>query len=132
VRALRAWLVRAGALFRTERSERELEAELESHLALHTDDNIRAGMSPAEARRSAVLALGGLERTREEYRDRRGIPAIEALARDLRHAARTLFKNPGFTVAGVVILSLGIGVNSAIPWSVGPSWSTVSSERWLE
>ncbi len=114
MRTLRAWFVRAIGLVGSARSERELEAELESHLQLHTDDNIRAGMPPAEARRNALMALGGIERTREEYRDRRGIPAVEAILRDLRYGARTLAKNPGFTLAGIVILGLGIGVNSAI------------------
>ena len=113
VRALRAWLMRARSL-RSTRSERELEAELESHLQLHTEDNLRAGMAPDEARRRALLALEGSTAREEEYRDRRGIPAVEALARDLRHGARTLLKNPGFTLAGIVILGLGIGVNSAI------------------
>ena len=101
-------------LFGSARAERELTAEIESHLQLHIDDNVRAGMTPAEARRRAVLALGGIDPTKEAYRDRRGVPALETLARDLRYGVRTLIKNPGFALAGVVILGLGIGVNSAI------------------
>ncbi len=95
-------------------SERELSAEIESHLQLHIDDNIRAGMTPAEARRRAVIALGGVEGTKEAYRDRRGLPAFESLVRDVRYGIRTLIKSPGFAIAGIVILGLGIGVNTAI------------------
>ncbi len=100
--------------FAGNRAERELSAELESHLQLHVDDNLRAGMTPAEARRQALLKLGGVESAKEAYRDRRGWPGLESLARDLQYGARTLFKSPGFAVAGIVILGLGIGVNSAI------------------
>ena len=106
--------MRLFGVFGSTRSERELSAEIESHLQLHIDDNLRAGMSPVEARRRAVIALGGVEGTKEAYRDRRGLPAFESLVRDLRYGVRSLFKTPGFAVAGVVILGLGIGVNSAI------------------
>jgi putative ABC transport system permease protein len=114
MKALRAWLLRVVGVVGGGRSDRELSAELESHLQLHVDDNLRAGMTPEEARRRAVLALGGLERTKEEYRDRRGLPALESLVRDLRYGFRTLLKSPGFAAAGILILGLGIGVNSAI------------------
>src|SRR5687767_32877 len=114
MKTMRAWLMRLLGLFGSTQAEHDLSAEIESHLQLHIDDNIRAGMSPQEARRRAVLALGGVERTKEEYRDRRGLPAFESLVRDLRFGLRTLIKSPGFAVAGVIILGLGIGVNSAI------------------
>jgi predicted permease len=114
MKALRASLMRLFGMFASTRAERELSAEIESNLQLHIDDNLRAGMTPQEARRRAVLALGGVERTKEEYRDRRGLPAFESLVRDLRYGARTLIKNPGFALAGVIILGLGIGVNAAI------------------
>jgi predicted permease len=106
--------MRSIGVFGSKRSERELSAEIESHLQLHVDDNMRAGMSPQEARRRAVIALGGVERTKEEYRDRRGLPPLESFVRDLRYGFRALIKSPGFALAGVVILGLGIGVNSAI------------------
>ena len=111
---VRAWVMRVFGMFGTGRSERELSAEIESHLQLHVDDNIRAGMSPQEARRRALISLGGVERTKEEYRDRRGLPAFESFVRDMRHGMRSLIKSPGFAIAGIVILGLGIGVNSAI------------------
>ena len=114
MKVLRALLMRLFGIFGSRRAERELSDEIESHIQLHADDNIRAGMSPAEARRRAVIALGGVEATKEAYRDRRGVPAFESLVRDLRYGARTLVKSPGFAIAGIVILGLGIGVNTAI------------------
>ena len=111
---MRAWWRRVAGVFAGRRAEHELSAELESHLQLHVDDNLRAGMTPIEARRQALVALGGLESTKESYRDRRGLPAVESLLRDLRYGLRTLRKSPGFAAAGIVILGLGIGVNSAI------------------
>ena len=114
MKTLRAWVMRLFGAFGSTRAERELSAEIESHLQLHIDDNIRAGMTPAEARRRAVLALGGVDQAKEQYRDRRGLPAFESLVRDLRYGVRTLIKSPGFALAGVIILGLGIGVNSAI------------------
>ena len=114
MKAVRAWFMRLFGVFGSIKSERELSAEIESHLQLHVDDNIRAGMTPVEARRRAVIALGSVEGTKEAYRDRRGLPAIESLVRDVRYGIRTLIKSPGFAVAGIVILGLGIGVNTAI------------------
>jgi putative ABC transport system permease protein len=114
VKFVRAFLMRLIAVFVSGRSERDLSAELESHLQLHIDDNLKAGMTPPEARRRALIALGGVDQTKEQYRDRRGLPAVESIARDLRYGIRTLRRSPGFTIAAVLILGLGIGVNSAI------------------
>jgi predicted permease len=114
MKSLRAFLMLVFGVFGSTRQERELSAEIESHLQMHVDDNIRAGMTPVEARRRAVIALGGVEGTKEAYRDRRGLPAFESLVRDVRYGVRTLIKSPGFAIAGIVILGLGIGVNTAI------------------
>jgi putative ABC transport system permease protein len=114
LRSLRAWIRRLLGSLPSSRADRELDAELESHLQLHIDDNLRAGMSPVEARRAAMVALGGVAQTAEAYRDRRGVPILASLVGDVRYGVRSLVHRPGFTVAGIVILGLGIGANSAI------------------
>src|SRR5277367_687335 len=79
---MRSFLLRLGNLLRKERLERDLENELASHLELHIADNLRAGMTPEEARRTALLKLGGVEQTKESVRDVRLIPWLDSLRRD--------------------------------------------------
>ena len=114
MRQLRAWLFRLKGLFTKTARERDLTDELESHLQMHIDDNICAGMSPQEARRVAVMKLGGVDQTKEAYRDRAGIPFLESAAQDLRFTLRQLRKNPAFTVTAMMMVALGIGASVAI------------------
>lgn len=92
----------------------ELAAEMESHVQMHIEDGVRAGLAPEEARRRAVLALGGVAQTQENYRDRRGFPALESVIQDVRFGLCLLRKNPGFTAVAVVTLALGLGATTAI------------------
>src|SRR4026209_522475 len=111
---LRAWLLRFKGLFLKDARERELADELESHLQMHIDDNIRAGMSPHEARRVAVMKLGGVDQAKEAYRDRATIPLLESVVQDLRFTLRQLRKNPAFTFTATAMVALGIGASVAI------------------
>jgi predicted permease len=101
-------------LFRTNPHNRELCEELNAHLQLHIEDNLRAGMTPESARKDALLKLGGLEQTKELIRDQRTLPSLDSFLKDLRFAARLLLRKPTFTAVAIFTLALGIGANATI------------------
>lgn len=96
------------------RSGSDFEAELESHVAMHIADGVRAGLSREEARRQALIRLGGAEQIRQAYRERAGLPWFESLVRDLRYSLRTLGKHPAVTAIAILSIGLGIGANATI------------------
>jgi predicted permease len=114
VTRLRAWIVRLGGVFAGPRRDRDLADEIESHLQHHIDDGVRAGLPPGEAKRQARIALGSIDAITEQYRDRRGLPWLDNIVRDARHAVRMMRKAPAAAAVAIATLALGIGVNTAV------------------
>ena len=112
--SLQHLLARIRAFFSVSALDRELDAELEAHLAMLTDENIRRGMTPEEARRAAHLRVGARESTKELHREVRGLPFLEVLLQDLRYTFRTLRRDAAFAVFAIVIAGLGIGASCTI------------------
>lgn len=112
MRTIRRALARMGTVFRGHTgADDDLRAEMEAHLQMEIDEYVRRGMTPAEARRRALIASGGLTQAVESVREQRGLPWIEGLAADLRYAVRHYRRTPLSTLTIVLVLSLGIGTN---------------------
>jgi len=117
MRKLRALWLRLRAMMTGHTRDNEFDDELASHVAMHIDDGVRAGLSEAEARRRALIRLGGAEQTRQAQRERRTLPWLENLAQDVRYGLRMMARNRAFTAVAVLTLAVGIAVSAtAFTW----------------
>jgi len=114
MRSLRRFFTRLFNSAARRSQEERLREEIEEHVALQTAENLRAGLSPIEARRQAMLKFGGVEAMKQDYRAERGLLFIENLLADLRNAVRTIRRMPVLAAVIIVSLAIGIGVNTTI------------------
>lgn len=105
---------RLGALFHRTKVEREFDEEMRFHLDMEIEKNVRAGMTPDEARRAAVMAFGGVDRMVESHRDARGTRMFEDAVADIRYAMRALARTPGFVAVSVFTVAISIGIGTAL------------------
>ena len=106
--------LRLRSFFRPHRVDQELKEELREHLEQQIAENIARGMSPEEARRSALLSMGGVTQIEQQCRDARGGRVLDDLVQDIRYGFRQLLRSPGFSVLAILCLTVGIGANAAV------------------
>lgn len=111
---IRTLLSRCAALFRRRKLDADLDEELRAHIDIAIVENLKDGMSPEDARITALRAFGGLAQVREAYRVQRGLPWLEQIARDIRFAFRGLRKSPGFMLTAILTFAVGIGAVTSV------------------
>src|SRR5687768_1584715 len=127
---LRVFVSRVFDVLLRRRREARLADEIRSHLDQLTAEYTAAGLAPAAARDAARRAFGGVDQITEKYRDQRGLPWLDWLVQDVRFGARLLTKERSFTAAAILVLGLGLGVNTTIFTIInGMSWRGLPVQR---